>query len=432
MMTAHAETLRSTNGGDTVTRVDGLLRSCRDALAAVDGAVATLDRQTLGKPPTSWHELVAGFRDAGLLIEADAELTAIRLDDERGRCLYRVVHEGLTNALRHADRGCAVRIGVEMGPDSISVRITNDRRPDRPPYRPVGGGFGLLSLEQDVVALAGAIDYGEIPEGWTLYARLPDIAGPASIAEAAHGVQAASGPIPIVVVDDEAMIRQGLRLLLGCHPDMEVIAEFAGGAALLDFLRSRAKVVSAGRGAPEYASAECRPRPLVVLLDLVMPEVDGLAALAAIRAYSGPARPQVLVLTTYGDEVAVRRALALGACGYILKGGTAHQLATAIRAVAGGLTALSPGIASVVPVGPVPAGVSGVHRPAATADPGQRGLTPREVEVLDLLGHGLSNRAIARQLGLSERTVKIHVSAVLAKLGVESRTQAALQARGQS
>jgi DNA-binding NarL/FixJ family response regulator len=307
--------------------------------------------------------------------------------------------------------------------------VKNDRGPDRPPYRPAGGGFGLLSLEQDVAALAGTIDYGEIAQGWTLYACLPDTAARASIPGAPHGALATGGPIPVVVVDDETMIRQGLRLLLGYHSDMEVIAEFADGAALLDFLRLRAEAALADRKAPEEAGAESRSRPLVVLLDLVMPGIDGLAALETMRAYSGPAGPRVLVLTTYGGEEAVRRALALGACGYILKGGTAHQLATAVRAVAGGLTALSPGVESVVPVAPVAAGAFSTPRPAATADPGQRRLTPREVEVLDLLGHGLSNRAIARQLGLSERTVKIHVSAVLAKLGVESRTQAALQAR---
>jgi DNA-binding NarL/FixJ family response regulator len=165
-----------------------------------------------------------------------------------------------------------------------------------------------------------------------------------------------------------------------------------------------------GDGAPVRWAAHGSAR-LVVLLDLVMPGLDGAAVLVALRDHPLRDRMRVLVLTTYGGQSSMRRALSLGADGYLLKDSTAQQLATALRAVAGGLTTLSP--------------AAGARREPA---PARRRLTARESEVLHLLGEGLSNRDIARRLGLTERTVKIHVSAVLGKLGVQSRTQAALMA----
>jgi DNA-binding NarL/FixJ family response regulator len=163
---------------------------------------------------------------------------------------------------------------------------------------------------------------------------------------------------------------------------------------------------------------------VVVLLDLIMPDTDTMAVLAKLRQPPYAPRVRVLILTTIGSDTAVRRCMAAGAHGFLVKGSTAHQLATAVRAVADGLVAVGAGAATPdgVPPGSAPPASNG--RPSV-----DRRLTPRETEVLQLLGEGLSNREIANRLRLSERTIKIHVSAVLGKLGVQSRTQAALAAR---
>jgi len=150
---------------------------------------------------------------------------------------------------------------------------------------------------------------------------------------------------------------------------------------------------------------------------MVMQRVSGMTVLEKLRNHPDRDRLAVLVLTAFGGDTSVRRSLALGANGYVLKDGTADQLATAVRAVAGGLTTLGPAAAETV-------------QPSTTpADGPSQNLTPRETQVLNLLGEGMTNRAIARRLELSERTVKVHVSRVMSKLGVQNRAQAALRAR---
>ena len=421
LMTVHGEALKAVSDRAAADRVERLLRSCREALTAVQGAVAALDRGRPGEqPPTAWEHLLADFRDAGLLIHPDPGLSQIPLGNAWGRCLHRVVHEGLTNALRHAGPGCSVRIESDVTPDHVSVRVISERGEEALPYRRAGAGFGLASLEQDVAALSGELEYGEVQQGWQVCARVPRGTVSAGASTARTGGSSATGRIAVVVVDDEAMIREGLRLLLSGHPDMEVVAEFSDGAGLLCYLGLDSDggpdvdldpgSEPPGDGAPVRWAAHGSAR-LVVLLDLVMPGLDGTAVLVALRDHPLRDRMRVLVLTTYGGQSSMGRALSLGADGYLLKDSTAQQLATALRAVAGGLTTLSP--------------AAGARREPA---PARRRLTARESEVLHLLGEGLSNRDIARRLGLTERTVKIHVSAVLGKLGVQSRTQAALMA----
>ena len=395
-------------------------------LAAVRGALAALDQTAPAGRSSSWGELLASFRDTGLLIDADPGLAHIPLDDEAGGHVYRVVHEGLANVVRHAGPGCSVHIDVDESATGLAVRLTNDRSGDPPSYRAVTSGFGLASLERDVAVLGGVVEYGETAAGWELSARIPR--SPVATS-AASGASMARGSIPVVVVDDQAMLREGLRMLLTSQPDIDVAAEFADGAELLAFLG-----VAEDERPPPNASARALPgwdeliqrypaRPIVLLLDLVMPRVDGMAVLAALQRCRVRGRLRVLVLTTYGGQASVRRALALGADGYVLKDTTAEQLAVAIRAVAGGITALSPGADAA------PAAVAVGEQLDPGNDQERQRLTPREAEVFTLLGEGLSNRAIAHRLALSERTVKIHVSRVLSKLGVQSRTQAALRAQ---
>jgi NarL family two-component system response regulator LiaR len=199
--------------------------------------------------------------------------------------------------------------------------------------------------------------------------------------------------IRIVLADDHAVVRQGLRTFLDLQDDIEVVAEASDGE--------------------EAVAATLRLDPDVVLLDLVMPRLDGLGALRRLRE----GRARVIVLTSFGDDDKLFAALRGGAAGYLLKDVQPADLVTAIRSAHAGQSPLSPVVATRV--------VEELARGAATA-PGE--LTPREQDVLALIARGRSNKVIARELGVAEKTVKTHVSHILSKLGVSDRTQAALYA----
>ncbi|WP_433724119.1 response regulator [Actinoplanes sp. CA-051413] len=210
--------------------------------------------------------------------------------------------------------------------------------------------------------------------------------------------------IRLAVVDDQALVREGLSLILGAQPDLEVVAELPDGPALLELLA----------GDPLAAD--------VILLDLYLPGADGVRVLGQLRARLPEVPAKVLMLTTVGRASDIQRALAAGADGFVLKDAGGSELAAAVRGAHAGVTALSASAAELL-------------WPSATAAPRVDTaarldtLTGREREVLTLLGRGLTNQDIARDLALAERTVKAHVSNLLAKLSVTSRTQAALLAR---
>jgi DNA-binding NarL/FixJ family response regulator len=199
--------------------------------------------------------------------------------------------------------------------------------------------------------------------------------------------------IRVVLADDHAVVRQGLRTFLDLQDDIEVVAEAADGAGAV-------------------AAAE-RTDPDVVLLDLVMPGLDGLGALARLRE----SRARVIVLTSFGDDDKLFAALRGGAAGYLLKDVEPSELVRAIRAAHAGQSPLSPTVATRI--------VEEVAHGGTTA-PGE--LTPRELDVLTLIARGRSNKVIALELGVAEKTVKTHVSHILGKLGLTDRTQAALYA----
>ena len=201
--------------------------------------------------------------------------------------------------------------------------------------------------------------------------------------------------IRVVLADDHAVVRQGLRTFLDLQDDIEVVAEAADGLQAI--------------------GAALRTDPDVLLLDLVMPGLDGVGVLARLR--DRDARARVIVLTSFGDDDKLFAALRAGAAGYLLKDVEPSDLVRAIRSAHDGQSPLSPAIATRV--------VEEVAH-GGSAAPGE--LTPRELDVLTLIARGRSNKVIARELGVAEKTVKTHVSNILGKLGLTDRTQAALYA----
>lgn len=203
---------------------------------------------------------------------------------------------------------------------------------------------------------------------------------------------AADEPIRILLVDDHEMVRAGLRSFLDLQADMAVVAEAGSGEQALALVP--------------------RHRPDVVVLDLVLPGMSGVET--ARRLHEQHPQLKVVALTSFAGQDLVLPAVRAGVAGYLLKDVGPAELADALRAVHAGGAPLHPQVAATV-MASVTAGAQ---------DP----LTPREREVLRLVAAGLSNRLIARELALAEKTVKTHVSAILSKLGVADRTQAALYA----
>jgi DNA-binding NarL/FixJ family response regulator len=209
--------------------------------------------------------------------------------------------------------------------------------------------------------------------------------------------------VRVLIVDDDALVRSGLRLMLSGSERVEVVAETDDGSGVL--------------------AAVDTHRPDVVLMDLRMPKVDGLAATELLRRQ--PRAPRVLVLTTFDADELVLRALRAGADGFLLKDTPPAEIVKAIELVAGGDGILSPAVARQL-IEHIAA--EGAGADARRADARQRldSLTERESEVARAIGQGKSNADIAAELYMSVATVKAHVTRVLSKLGVENRVQIAL------
>jgi two-component system, NarL family, response regulator LiaR len=199
--------------------------------------------------------------------------------------------------------------------------------------------------------------------------------------------------IRIVVTDDHAVVRQGLRMFLELDPELEVVGEAANGAEALALAKAL--------------------QPDVVLMDLLMPVMDGITAIGKLREETPEV--EVIALTSVLEDASVVGAVRAGATGYLLKDTNADELRRAVKAAAAGQVQLSPEAAVRLM-----REVRAPERPEA--------LTERETDVLRLLARGQANKEIARDLAIGEKTVKTHVSNILAKLGVQSRTQAVLHA----
>jgi DNA-binding NarL/FixJ family response regulator len=199
--------------------------------------------------------------------------------------------------------------------------------------------------------------------------------------------------IRILIADDHSVVRQGLRMFLGLDPELEVIGEAADGAEALRLTRQL--------------------KPDVVLMDLLMPVMDGIAATSAIRRELPDT--EVIALTSVLEDASVVGAVRAGAIGYLLKDTEADALCQAIKSAAAGQVQLTPKAAARL--------MQAISAPESPEE-----LTERETEVLRLMACGQSNKQIGRSLQISEKTVKSHVSNILSKLGVQSRTQATLYA----
>jgi DNA-binding NarL/FixJ family response regulator len=205
-------------------------------------------------------------------------------------------------------------------------------------------------------------------------------------------------PIRVLLVDDQAIVRSGLRLALGSEDDIAVVGEATNGQHALEVARAA--------------------RPDVVLMDVRMPVLDGIRATTELLAAHPSAR--VLVLTTFADDEYVFGALRAGASGYLLKDAEPAEILAAVRAVAAGDSVVAPAVTARL----VEAALAGDPTSGRSDDPRLELLTPRELDVLSELAAGASNAEIAEALHLSEPTVKTHVSSLLGKLGLRSRVQA--------
>jgi DNA-binding NarL/FixJ family response regulator len=206
-------------------------------------------------------------------------------------------------------------------------------------------------------------------------------------------------PITVLLVDDHAIVRSGLKAYLDTEPGVTVVGEASDGLEALARIETLGRV----RGVPD-----------VVLMDMQMPNLDGVEATGRIKE-SWP-EIDVIAVTSFVEEARIRAALEAGATGYLLKDADASEVVDAIRAAVAGEVRLDPAVAAALALS--------MRTPPSAVE----SLTPREREVITLVAEGRTNREIGRRLGVAERTARTHVSNILAKLGLASRTQAAMWA----
>ena len=296
---------------------------------------------------------------------------------------YRIVQEGLTNALKHGHAGHA-DVTVRYGTGELQLEVRDDGRGNA---NGDGLGHGLVGIRERVKIYGGEMTAG------TGGRRRLRAQHPASVGGGAGMT------IRVLVADDQSLVRAGFRMLFSAEDDIEVVAEAGNGL--------------------EAIEKAARFDPDVVLMDIRMPELDGLAATRQILATDEDAR--ILILTTFDLDEYVYEALRAGASGFVLKDEPPEQLLAAIHTIAAGDALLSPAVTKRVIEQ-----FTRIPRPDPPKELAE--LTARELEILRLIASGLSNAEIGQELFISETTVKTHVTHVLAKLGLRDRVQAVVLA----
>jgi two-component system, NarL family, response regulator DevR len=317
------------------------------------------------------------------------------LDDEQQRHVILIVRELLSNIVKHG-HASEVIITCSKSKDEAVLEIADDGVGFDPGK--VQRGQGLANIERRAEKLGGVVEVKpRIPKGMIFTVRIPLKEGE---------WPRRSGKLRVMLVDDHDVVREGLRSLLEAEEDIEVVAETDSGKDAVHLVRMH--------------------KPRVVVMDVRMPEGSGVEACREIRDQNPDT--QVIMLTSFSDEEALFNSVMAGAAGFVLKRGRGRDLIGAIREVGTGQSLLDQETTRRL-----------LHRlrnaTSGEKDPKLARLSPQEDRILDLIGEGLTNREIARRVHLSDNTVKHYVSAVLQKLEVSRRTDAALylaRVRGRS
>ena len=390
--------------------------------ADVEGSTRIAERHgdAAGAALARYHALVAecAERHGGRIFERIGDGAYVSFDD----AVSAVTAAGeIQGAITDEDWGPIGRLRARLAVTSGEVQLQGDRYFGRPLYR-ASRILGLAAGGETFVAGPTVDELGGwLPPGTVLRdlgsQRLRDLPEPERVHALVHTSRARvedprrdndvrsqgsptvneqDGPIRVLLVDDHAVVRRGLRGFLELIKDFEVVGEAENG---------REGVAAAERLAPD-----------VILMDLLMPEMSGLEAIAAIKE----AHPEIeiVAVTSFIEEEKVTSALEAGASGYLLKDAEAEEVAQAIRAAYGGEVHLDPAVSRLLALR---------LRQRKEPEPVEP-LTAREKEVLAQLAKGAANKEIAYSLGITERTARTHVSNILGKLGLASRTQAALWA----
>ena len=401
---------------------DAALSELTFLFADVEGSTRLAERHgaLAGAALARYHDLVAEIADrhGGRLFERIGDGAYASFSDAADAV---AAADELQIAIGEEDWGPIGRMRIRIALVSGEVEVREDRYYGRPLFR--AARLQALANGGETLVSGVTIDRigGRVPDGAVLrdlgQQRLRDVPDPERVFALVHTSRARpaeapetesereqgtgpvtdeEGPIRVLLVDDHAVVRRGLRGFLELLKDFDVVGEAENG---------REGVAAADRLVPD-----------VVLMDLLMPEMGGLEAIAAIK--SSHPEIEIVAVTSFIEEEKVTSALEAGASGYLLKDAEAEEVAQAIRAAYNGEVHLDPAVSRLL------AQRLRQRRDAEPVEP----LTGREKEVLAQLAKGASNKEIAYELGITERTARTHVSNILGKLGLASRTQAALYA----